>query len=265
MNKDILIKLAIELDLPDIIKLCRTNHKVNNLVCKNDIFWMKKFKHDYDFPTINKPDDISWKEFYKGFNLIRRMKYNDTIFLCQTDVEFKKVCDKYPIIKDSYSCYYTDFYATLDIDSRKLLEVFYSQVAYEEGSDRYVDVINENDDYDERFRIDFTVDGKNPMNSGLMGWIAFTIKQERYNPAIVVDLYIDPKSAFNQIWPEIEEQILSNGTAEEKLLTKEDVFMHMKENEIFQLEKVGFLPIKLAEQTYHLVNINFSRYHIYYG
>lgn len=251
---DILLELAVDLDLPNILTWCSLNQRFNNLICKNDIFWMDKFIHDYG--NNNKPDNMSWKEFYQGFNAIHTMKYNDTIFRCRTDVEFKKICDKFPIVRNlNLNADYNNFYVTLDIDSKKFVEVFFSQDEIEENSGRYVNILNENDDYEERYKVDFTVDGENPMKSGLIGWISFTIKEERYNPAIESDLYLDPKSSFNQIWTKIEEQILITGTHGEKQFTKENIFSYMQENEIFRIGN--------DEQTYHLIKIDFNN--IYYG
>ena len=63
LPKDILIKLAIDLDLPDIIKWCSINKRFDELTCKNDIFWMNKFYHDYG--DYSKVPELTWTEFYK--------------------------------------------------------------------------------------------------------------------------------------------------------------------------------------------------------
>ena len=63
LHNDVLIKLAIDLDLPDIIKWCSINKRFNKLTCENDIFWMNKFYNDYG--KYPKNSDITWKEFYK--------------------------------------------------------------------------------------------------------------------------------------------------------------------------------------------------------
>ena len=63
LPKDILIELAIELDLPDIIKWCSLSKKFDSLTCKNDVFWRRKFIHDYG--GYSKKSDLTWKGFYK--------------------------------------------------------------------------------------------------------------------------------------------------------------------------------------------------------
>ena len=63
LSKDILIELAIELDLPDIIKWCSVNKRFNDATCKSETFWRRKFNHDYgDYPKV---PGLSWKEFYR--------------------------------------------------------------------------------------------------------------------------------------------------------------------------------------------------------
>ena len=46
--KDVIILIALELDTPEILKLCRTSKKFNNALCKNDFFWLRK-----DYPYLN--------------------------------------------------------------------------------------------------------------------------------------------------------------------------------------------------------------------
>ena len=75
LSKDILIELAIELNLPDIVNWCSLNKKFDNLTCKNDIFWRRKFIHDYgEYP---KNSDLTWREFYK---FITVAKPNDLLW-----------------------------------------------------------------------------------------------------------------------------------------------------------------------------------------
>lgn len=46
---DTLIKIAIELDLPDLINFCQSSSRTNKLICAKDKFWL--FKLDKDFPS----------------------------------------------------------------------------------------------------------------------------------------------------------------------------------------------------------------------
>ena len=63
LPKDILIEIAIELDLSDIVNWCQLNKRINSLTGQNETFWMRKFIHDYGNNPKN--SDLTWKEFYK--------------------------------------------------------------------------------------------------------------------------------------------------------------------------------------------------------
>jgi hypothetical protein len=43
LHKDVLIELALELNLDDLFNLCQTNKRFNSLLCKNDDFWKQKY------------------------------------------------------------------------------------------------------------------------------------------------------------------------------------------------------------------------------
>lgn len=45
--KNVLIQTIIDLDVEDILSLCRTNKKLNQDVCENDTFWAKKLQKDF--------------------------------------------------------------------------------------------------------------------------------------------------------------------------------------------------------------------------
>ena len=75
LPKDILIEIAIELDLPDIVKWCSINKRINSLTGQNETFWMCKFIHDYG--NYSKNSDLTWKEFYK---LVTITKPNDLLW-----------------------------------------------------------------------------------------------------------------------------------------------------------------------------------------
>ena len=42
ISKDILFKLALELDLPDLISLCKSSKRFDNQVCKNENVWYQQ-------------------------------------------------------------------------------------------------------------------------------------------------------------------------------------------------------------------------------
>ena len=48
LPKDVLVQMALELDLPEILSLCNTSVKMNVSVCRNRDFWINKLRYDYD-------------------------------------------------------------------------------------------------------------------------------------------------------------------------------------------------------------------------
>lgn len=45
--KDILVLIALELDLPNLVNLCRSHKEINRKVCQNDAFWIQKLQRDF--------------------------------------------------------------------------------------------------------------------------------------------------------------------------------------------------------------------------
>lgn len=48
LPNDVLIYMALSMDLPEILSLCRVNSNINNIICDNEVFWMNKLRHDYN-------------------------------------------------------------------------------------------------------------------------------------------------------------------------------------------------------------------------
>ncbi len=67
MNKDIIVKIALTLDFPDILSLCRINKRYNRFICDNDDFWISKLRQDYgiEFRYIINFRSRKPKEYYK--------------------------------------------------------------------------------------------------------------------------------------------------------------------------------------------------------
>lgn len=67
LSQDTLIYMALNLDLPELLSLCRTSSKINKILCNNEMFWMNKIMKD--FPKISKKNyheyGDSYKEIYK--------------------------------------------------------------------------------------------------------------------------------------------------------------------------------------------------------
>ena len=56
LPKDVILLLALELNYPDIISLCQTSSRFNQLVCQSDSFWRNKMLRDYPdgYPNYEK-------------------------------------------------------------------------------------------------------------------------------------------------------------------------------------------------------------------
>jgi hypothetical protein len=52
-DKNVLMDMALQLDLASLTNLCKTSKKMNQTLCNNDVFWMKKLYKDYPI-TIGK-------------------------------------------------------------------------------------------------------------------------------------------------------------------------------------------------------------------
>ena len=93
LPKDLLIELALDLDLPEVIKFCGTSQRINKTVCESDIFWMKRFIRDYgDYPKTTKTTE-TWKEFYykilntSGYDLLWEGLMTNNLDLVKFGVE----------------------------------------------------------------------------------------------------------------------------------------------------------------------------------
>jgi hypothetical protein len=64
LPKDILFQLSLELDLPNLLNLCKTNRLLNEKVCNNENIWLSKLNKD--FPLHNNLNiQINFKNKYK--------------------------------------------------------------------------------------------------------------------------------------------------------------------------------------------------------
>lgn len=91
LPKDVLILLALDLNLPGIISLCQTNERINKNVCENPIFWRNKIQKD--FPTANYISKNTREVYLKLDKLVReRSELKDILPLIIID-NFKFTVD----------------------------------------------------------------------------------------------------------------------------------------------------------------------------
>ena len=73
LNKDELFLLAMELDLPSILNLCKTSKYLNKMVCENPNLWRSKLNKDYPYLNISEVKDLKGLYLY----LKKRAKISD--------------------------------------------------------------------------------------------------------------------------------------------------------------------------------------------
>jgi hypothetical protein len=82
LPKDVLVYLALELNLVDIVSLCKSNKNIDNKICKNQYFWRNKINKEYPNNSQNdlitkaiQADSLDMFNFLIGTDTID----NDTI------------------------------------------------------------------------------------------------------------------------------------------------------------------------------------------
>jgi hypothetical protein len=77
LSKQELLLLAIEMDTPSLINFCKSNARINNLVCKQNQIWINKLKREYKFDFLGPTNEIrNPKTYYR----ILYEKLQDVIF-----------------------------------------------------------------------------------------------------------------------------------------------------------------------------------------
>jgi Leucine-rich repeat (LRR) protein len=77
LGKDTLFLIGLELDLPDLLRFCSSNTKINNLICKKDYIWLNMLKRDFknykNYNLLNM-EDVSPKALYILLYNLKRFK-----------------------------------------------------------------------------------------------------------------------------------------------------------------------------------------------
>jgi len=84
VSKNVIIYIALMLNLPGILNFCRSSSKFNSLICLNPSFWVSKLNKDFGVNYINvKKIYPDAKGYYERLEYIRKLKqefninYND--------------------------------------------------------------------------------------------------------------------------------------------------------------------------------------------
>jgi len=90
VNRDILFQIGIELDLPDLLRLCQSNKQINDKLCQQDAIWNYRLEKDFgeyldfqarypNFKPIYQKDKREYYILLYGLNKIKtalRFQYN---------------------------------------------------------------------------------------------------------------------------------------------------------------------------------------------
>ena len=83
LNVDELFSIAIQLDLPDILSLCKSSKRFNQLVCLRDRIWLALLERD--FPDYQKLNIISsprenYKLLYQLYQLKQKLNLPEDVY-----------------------------------------------------------------------------------------------------------------------------------------------------------------------------------------
>lgn len=70
LPKDVISEIALDLDLPDLLNYCKSYDRVNEATCSNKIFWINKFKKDFNIEY--KGNDVR-RRYEEFFNYVRQI------------------------------------------------------------------------------------------------------------------------------------------------------------------------------------------------
>jgi Leucine-rich repeat (LRR) protein len=71
LNKDELIMIALILDLPDLLVMCKVYNRFNEKVCKDPTMWQRKILRDYpQFKYESLSDELKKKTFQELYTLV---------------------------------------------------------------------------------------------------------------------------------------------------------------------------------------------------
>ena len=65
LHKDPTLLIALELSPKDLLNLCKSSKRFNDLICNNDNFWRMKLVRDFNFTNFTKVENLTPKQIYK--------------------------------------------------------------------------------------------------------------------------------------------------------------------------------------------------------
>jgi hypothetical protein len=96
LNKDMLVQIGIELDLPSLLKLCQSSKEINNKLCQQDTVWHYKLEKDFN-------EYLNSDKYPKFYNIYKELgKKGYYMFLYKLS-SIKKVWNLKQTLKQLYS------------------------------------------------------------------------------------------------------------------------------------------------------------------
>jgi len=75
---DVIIHMALDLSLPDLISLCQTSKRFNRIVCDNNIYWLNRLIKEYNIDTDSIPIKYTSNKKYTAKEYYEHMvKYSN--------------------------------------------------------------------------------------------------------------------------------------------------------------------------------------------
>ena len=157
LPKDIVQKLALELDLETVLNICRASKRMNQVICDSKIFWMNRIKKEY--PQIEIQDVTDYKGLYKY--LISKPRIVQDYFDDYEIISANEPYVKIPDLAEDYDLKKGDVVIFLDENWRR-----YIWLGSEEGDEgeegEEGDEADEGDEGDEEgndyFQVDYADD-----------------------------------------------------------------------------------------------------------
>lgn len=94
MNKDVLMLIALELDIPTLFNYCKSNSRMNEAVCNNDYFWVRRLKQDFNIDYTGNTPKSEYENIYRVMDDIAIDSYKSVPNIFQNLTNKKKIRDK---------------------------------------------------------------------------------------------------------------------------------------------------------------------------
>src|SRR5579883_3162746 len=106
-SRDILFQIGVELDLPDLLRLCQSNKQINAKLCQQDAIWYYKLENDFN-------EYLNFETRYSKFKPVyQRNKREYYVFL----YKLNKIKTAWNLKYNLYELYYL---SKLNLDRNKI-------------------------------------------------------------------------------------------------------------------------------------------------